>query len=88
MQSLLITGGTVIDGTLAPRRVADVRVRDGRIVLPDGLSYVYLEGGKGTTSQNSIVQHFGLGRSDEPVTVTVRFGQRSAVTLVGPRPRW
>src|SRR5258705_6584060 len=28
---LLLRGGTVIDGTGAPRYVADVRIRDGRI---------------------------------------------------------
>ena len=29
--SLLLRGGTVIDGTGAPRYAADVRIRDGRI---------------------------------------------------------
>ena len=32
MSELLVRGGTVIDGTGAPRRIADVAVRDGRIV--------------------------------------------------------
>ena len=32
MTELVIRGGTVIDGTGAPRRVADVGIRDGRIV--------------------------------------------------------
>ncbi|MFO7651744.1 MAG: FG-GAP-like repeat-containing protein [bacterium] len=45
-----------------------------------------VEGGKGTTSQNSLIQHFGLGHSTEPVTVTVRFGARSTVTLKGVKP--
>lgn len=45
-----------------------------------------VEGGKGTTSQSSLIQHFGLGRSGEPVTVTVRFGARRTVTIKGVKP--
>jgi len=45
-----------------------------------------VEGGKGTMSQNSLVQHFGLGRSDTPVTVEVRFGPKSRVVVKGVRP--
>jgi hypothetical protein len=45
-----------------------------------------VEGGKGTTSQNSLVQHFGLGRSPGPVSVTVRFGSRPSVTLKQVKP--
>jgi len=40
-----------------------------------------VEGGKGTMSQNSLVQHFGFGRFDTPVTVEVRFGPESRVVL-------
>ncbi len=40
-----------------------------------------VEGGKGTMSQNSLVQHFGFGRVDTPVTVEVRFGPNSRVVL-------
>ena len=42
MSELIVRGGTVVDGTGAPGRVADVRVRDGVIVevapdlAPDG----------------------------------------------------
>ncbi len=32
-----------------------------------------VQGGHGTTSQHSLVAHFGLGNRDDPVTVTVRF---------------
>jgi len=45
-----------------------------------------VEGGKGTMSQNSLVQHFGLGRSDNPVTVEVRFGPHSRKVVKGVRP--
>ncbi|MEO0070931.1 MAG: FG-GAP-like repeat-containing protein [candidate division WOR-3 bacterium] len=40
-----------------------------------------VEGGKGTTSQNSLIQHFGLGRSVQPVTVEVHFAPNSTVIL-------
>jgi hypothetical protein len=40
-----------------------------------------VEGGKGTMSQNSLVQHFGFGNSDAPVTVEVRFGPKSKALL-------
>lgn len=33
-----------------------------------------VEGGSGTTSQNSLIQHFGLDSDSGPVTVRVRFG--------------
>ncbi len=45
-----------------------------------------VEGGKGTMSQNSLVQHFGLGKSGTPVTVEVRFGPRSKVVLRNVTP--
>jgi hypothetical protein len=45
-----------------------------------------VEGGKGTTSQNSLVQHFGLGTSAAPVAVEVRFSPSSVVTLKGIKP--
>jgi len=45
-----------------------------------------VEGGKGTTSQNSLVQHFGFGRFDTPVTVEVRFGPESKVVLKNVQP--
>ncbi|HDQ99385.1 MAG TPA: hypothetical protein ENN51_03755 [candidate division WOR-3 bacterium] len=40
-----------------------------------------VEGGSGTTNQNSLVQHFGLGPDQSPVTVRVRFGPDSEVVL-------
>jgi hypothetical protein len=45
-----------------------------------------VEGGKGTTSQNSLVQHFGFGRFDTPVTVEVRFGPNSRAAVKGVKP--
>jgi tetratricopeptide (TPR) repeat protein len=45
-----------------------------------------VEGGKGTMSQNSLVQHFGFGRFDNPVTVEVRFGLKSKVVLKNVKP--
>jgi hypothetical protein len=45
-----------------------------------------VEGGKGTTSQNSLVQHFGFGRFDTPVTVEVRFGPGSRTVVKGVKP--
>jgi hypothetical protein len=45
-----------------------------------------VEGGKGTMSQNSLVQHFGFGRFDTPVTVEVRFGPKSKVVLKDVKP--
>jgi hypothetical protein len=45
-----------------------------------------VEGGKGTTSQNSLIQHFGLGRLDNPVTVEVRFGPHSRTVVKGVKP--
>jgi hypothetical protein len=45
-----------------------------------------VEGGKGTMSQNSLVQHFGFGRLDTPVTVEVRFGPTSRVVLKNVKP--
>jgi len=45
-----------------------------------------VEGGKGTTSQNSLIQHFGLGQFDTPVTVEVRFGPHSRKVVKGVKP--
>ncbi|MCX6841262.1 MAG: CRTAC1 family protein [candidate division WOR-3 bacterium] len=45
-----------------------------------------VEGGKGTMSQNSLVQHFGLGTSGAPVTVEVKFGPKSTVVLKNVKP--
>ena len=45
-----------------------------------------VEGGKGTTSQNSLIQHFGLGKSNEPITVQVLFGKNSQITLQNIKP--
>ncbi len=45
-----------------------------------------VEGGKGTTSQNSLIQHFGLGKSNRPVTVEVRFGPHSRKIISNVKP--
>lgn len=45
-----------------------------------------VEGGKGTTSQNSLIQHFGLGASTEPVKIEVRFGPGRTTTVANVRP--
>jgi hypothetical protein len=45
-----------------------------------------VEGGKGTMSQNALVQHFGFGQSDTPVTVEVRFGPKSRAVVKGVKP--
>ena len=45
-----------------------------------------VQAGKGTTSQNSLIQHFGLGKSNEPLTVEVRFGPNSTVALKNVKP--
>jgi len=37
-------------------------------------------------SQNSLVQHFGLGTSSQPVTVEVRFGLNRTAVLRNVRP--
>jgi len=59
-----------------------------RVIVTQGKSRQIreVEGGKGTTSQNSLVQHFGLGRSAVPVTVEVRFGPRSRKVIKGVKP--
>ena len=40
-----------------------------------------VEGGKGTMSENSLVQHFGFGADDSPVTVEVKFSPKSRAVL-------
>ncbi len=45
-----------------------------------------VEGGHGTTSQNSLVQHFGLGKDNRPVTVEVRFSPNSSRRIKDVRP--
>jgi hypothetical protein len=45
-----------------------------------------VEAGSGTTSQNSLIQHFGLGASAAPVEIVVRFSPRSSVRLDAVRP--
>ncbi len=59
-----------------------------RVIVTQGKSRQIreVEGGKGTTSQNSLVQHFGLGRLDKPVMVEVKFGPKSRTVLKGVKP--
>jgi len=45
-----------------------------------------VEGGKGTMSQNSLIQHFGLGKDARPVTVQVRFAPGRVTTLKNVKP--
>ncbi len=45
-----------------------------------------VEGGKGTTSQNSLIQHFGLGPHSTPVTVEVRFAPGRTRVLKNVKP--
>ncbi len=45
-----------------------------------------VEGGKGTTNQNSLIQHFGLGKSNQPVTVEVKFSPNSSVIFKNISP--
>ncbi|MBN2537221.1 CRTAC1 family protein, partial [candidate division WOR-3 bacterium] len=47
-----------------------------------------VSGGSGTTSQDMLVQHFGLGESDAPVDVEVNFGSGRARRLEGVPPGW
>jgi enediyne biosynthesis protein E4 len=59
-----------------------------RVIVTQGKSRQIreVEGGKGTMSQNSLVQHFGFGGFDNPVTVDVRFGPHSRRLVKGVRP--
>ncbi|MGQ9677760.1 MAG: FG-GAP-like repeat-containing protein [bacterium] len=45
-----------------------------------------VQGGKGTTTQNSLIQHFGLGSSKQPVTIEVRFGPDSKTIIKNVLP--
>ncbi|MBM3314692.1 CRTAC1 family protein, partial [candidate division WOR-3 bacterium] len=45
-----------------------------------------VQGGKGTTSQHSLVQHFGLGQSAQPVSIRVRFAGRDAAPVDNVAP--
>jgi len=47
---------------------ARVKIKQGKRVQIREIS-----GGKGTTSQNSLVAHFGLGKNKNPISVEVRF---------------
>ena len=56
-----------------------------RVIVTQGKSHQIreVEGGKGTMSQNSLVQHFGFGLCGSPVTVEARLGPKSRVVLRG-----
>lgn len=45
-----------------------------------------VQGGKGTTSQHSLVQHFGLGTDTKGLTVDVRFSPDRTVVMKNVRP--
>ena len=45
-----------------------------------------VEGDKGTMSQNSLIQHFGLGKDARPVTIQVRFAPGRIATLKNVKP--
>lgn len=73
-----------VKGTRANRFGIGCRVtiteRNGRKQIRE------VEGGKGTMSQNSLIQHVGLGQFPEPVTVEVRFAPGRKVTRRNIRP--
>jgi hypothetical protein len=73
-----------VKGTCSNRAGIGCRVtvteRNGRKQMRE------VEGGKGTMSQQSLIQHFGLGRFREPVTVEVTFGPGRKVTRRNIRP--
>ncbi len=45
-----------------------------------------IQGGKGTTSQNSLIVHFGFGKDNKPVQVEVKFPSGVVSTLEEIRP--
>ncbi|UCG42504.1 MAG: CRTAC1 family protein [candidate division WOR-3 bacterium] len=62
-----------IGARITARRRKSVKVRE-------------VEAGSGTTSQNSLIQHFGLGVSAAPVDIEVRFSPASIVRLDAVKP--
>jgi hypothetical protein len=62
-----------IGARITARRGKSVKIRE-------------VEGGSGTTSQNSLIQHFGLGVSVAPVDIEVRFSPTSTVRLDAVKP--